>query len=268
MAPQYADLDTTPLRHPYSWVQKEDLLNWSDRVTGHAHGLHVPKTLSYEASPDSRPQYQRALSHTNKSSLDISAILGIECDTSVDKDDFWRMGYRHPVQLTNWAFAMAPQNPITVRYLANLAENIHQNASVLHKLDPLDLTGPPALTQAVKDHCEHELPGFDLNSVSGVGDSAGGRSKVAVGDILVLPITGFSYEGPSCCIFSCLRLKQSWPRVIPQHGQSSLYSCSRKTTPRCRRHLAAGKRQSCRGQTLPDVPGSMQRLEQSGMKQS
>lgn len=54
-------------------------------------------------------------------------------------------------------------------------------------LDPLVLTGPAGITGAVKKWLErHE--GVDWNSLTGLED--GGRSK-RVGDVVVLPITGF-----------------------------------------------------------------------------
>lgn len=85
----------------------------------------------------------------------------------------------------------------------------------LKRIDPLDLTGPPAFTRTAKAHCEEEDPEFKWTSLSGRSDPVGGRGKVAAGDILVLPITGFS---PG---------RASWPHNMGsqslQHPNARLY---------------------------------------------
>lgn len=164
-----------------------------DKESGESYGLHSVIRKSYVAPAASPPKYQRVLSHFESELPAVGAILGIECDTAPDADDFWRMGYRYPIQLTNWAFAMAPQHPLATRYLVDLGHNIHTNITRLEEVDPLDLTGPPALTLAVKEHCESEVPNFRWNSLGGLDDPPGGRGKIAAGDVLILPITGFSY---------------------------------------------------------------------------
>jgi len=173
-------------------VQDEDLQEWTDKESAKKYGLHAVTRKSYIAPAASPPKYQRVLSHFEATSTTVGAILGIECDTAPEADDYWRMGYSYPVQLTNWAFAMAPQHPLATRYLADLGRNIHANITRLEEIDPLDLTGPPAVTLAVKEHCESEQPDFRWNSLGGLEDAPGGRGKIAAGDVLILPITGFS----------------------------------------------------------------------------
>jgi hypothetical protein len=59
----------------------------------------------------------------------------------------------------------------------------------LKSLDPLILTGPDAITVASQSWLE-ETAGLRWNALTGLYD--GGRSKL-VGDVLILPITGFRY---------------------------------------------------------------------------
>lgn len=119
-------------------------------------------------------------------------MYGIEADTPPERDDYWRSGYAYPIQITNWALAMAPHHPTAARYLNQITDMIKNNATRLSEVDPLDLTGPPALTKAVKNHCEDISTQFNWNAVSGLHDPPGGRGKVVGHDTLILPITGFS----------------------------------------------------------------------------
>ena len=88
--------------------------------------------------------------------------------------------------------AMAPQHPIASHYLAQVTNEIMQNATRLIEVEILDLTGPPAFTKAVKALCESEDPNFRWASLSSRADPANATGKVAAGDVVVLPITGFS----------------------------------------------------------------------------
>lgn len=122
------------------------------------------------------------------------SVFGIECDTPPPPDNsYWRYGYTYPVQVTNWALAMAPHHPIAAQFISNLATTIAQNITRLRDIDPLDITGPPALTTAIQAVAHAEEPQLDWQSLSGLnGDPVGGRGKVVAGDSLILPITGFS----------------------------------------------------------------------------
>lgn len=124
--------------------------------------------------------------------MNVAAIYGIEADTSPESDDYWRAGYTYPVQLTNWAFAMAPHHPAASLFLKQVEQDIKDRAATLAREDPLDLTGPPAFTKAIKQYTEEVEQDFRWEGVSCLHDSVGGRGKVVAGDILVLPITGFS----------------------------------------------------------------------------
>ncbi|KAE8317094.1 putative deacetylase LmbE-like domain-containing protein [Aspergillus transmontanensis] len=169
----YGDMDTEPLRNPSSWITTDDLRNWEDSETN----------------------------QTYKAAGPIRAIVGLEADCPPESDAYWRMGYAGPVQLTQWSLAAAPGHPIFQTFLDRLSANlknttfrrgsrIHgtEDQEALNRIDPLVLTGPAAFTEAVKEWLETTIR-LRWNALSGLTD--GGQSKV-VGDILVLPITGFS----------------------------------------------------------------------------
>jgi hypothetical protein len=136
--------------------------------------------------------YRKAVQRNKSDAVEVAAIVGIEADNEEDRDDYWRMGYSFALQLTNWAMAMAPQHPIASHYLAQVTTEIMQNATRLREVEILDLTGPPAFTKAVKALCEAEDPSFRWHSLSSRADPPRSTGKVAAGDIVVLPITGFS----------------------------------------------------------------------------
>jgi hypothetical protein len=191
---QYGDIDSKPLTHPSRWVEPVDLAAWTDE-NGNNHTQHQPLTQAYIApkgAPTSYAQILRLQKIVPKKT--VSAIFGIEADNSPAPDDtYWRMGYSYPVQLTNWALAMAPQHPIAEQFLSALASRIQTDKDDLPRIDPLDLTGPPALTRIVKAHAEKAEPGLVWQSLSSLGDhTPGGHSKIIAGDALILPITGFS----------------------------------------------------------------------------
>ncbi|KAE8395933.1 hypothetical protein BDV23DRAFT_144017 [Aspergillus alliaceus] len=169
----YGDMDTEPLRNPSTWIAPGDLLKWKD------------------------PETNEMYSATGT----VRAIVGLEADCPPQGDEYWRMGYAQPVQLTQWAFASAPRHPIFQRFIDRLSASLdpflHGNGSAvqikapqetLQDLDPLVLTGPAAFTEVVKGWLT-TTTGLRWNALSGLDD--GGESKV-VRDILVLPITGFS----------------------------------------------------------------------------
>jgi alpha 1,6-mannosyltransferase len=127
--------------------------------------------------------------------------MGIEADTDPNTNQYWRMGYSHPVQLTNWAMASARQHPILYRYMDRLqdklvtekyatmqSENITR-AKAAKDHDPLTRTGPAAVTDTAITWLKKQV-GLRWNALTGRKD--GGRAKLA-SDVLVLPITGFRY---------------------------------------------------------------------------
>jgi mannosyltransferase OCH1-like enzyme len=169
----YGDLDTYPLRAPATWIAPSDLAPWVDMETGASYNFTGP----------------------------VSAIFGIEADCPPDTDDYWRLGYTNPVQLTQWALASAPQHPVLVRFMDTLLQRLDEVAShhggtlkspsafrELKSLDPLLLTGPDAITVSTQTWLG-EIAGLRWNALTGLYD--GGRSKL-VDDVVILPITGFS----------------------------------------------------------------------------
>lgn len=183
---QYADVDARPLKHPKQWIYEDDLTPWIDTYTKATHTVHEPSSNSSWSLGDETLSYD--------SRRPINAIFGIEADNPPDPDtSYWRMGYSHPVQVTNWALAMAPQHPVASQFVSMLRSNITRNEDHLRGIDPLDLTGPPALTTAVRAVAQRDDAGLSWDALSGRnGDPDGGRGKVVAGDALILPITGFS----------------------------------------------------------------------------
>lgn len=132
----------------------------------------------------------------------IRAIVGLEADCLPDSDLYWRMGYFYPIQLTQWSFAWAPGHPILQLFIKQLLKTMqavseknggqlqsYSAQRALYDIDPLNLTGPVAFTDAARGWLEINW-GLRWNALSGGDD--GGLSKL-VGDVLVLPITGFRY---------------------------------------------------------------------------
>lgn len=190
-------MDSKPLRHPSTWVQASDLDDWFDE-RGNKHAQHQPQQPSY-VTPDSAPASY--MSSTWIMSADrgvtkeaVNAVFGLEADNLPEPDHkYWRMGYTFPIQLTNWAMAMSPHHPVSNLFLSELIARVRENIDILPTIDPLNITGPPALTRIIKDYAENTEPKFAWQSLSNRGSHIpGGRAKIIAGDVLVLPITGFS----------------------------------------------------------------------------
>lgn len=159
-------------------MQEEDIQPWTDET------LHA--------------------TFTGDSENPVSLILGIEADTYEDSDTAWRAGYTYPVQLTQWTLAGAPHHPVMTKFLKDFSSSVlnysrqtagnvpSSNAEIsklLKGIDPLELTGPAAITAVTKDYLAKKA-GLRWQALSGLDD--GGRSKL-VQDVLILPITGFRY---------------------------------------------------------------------------
>ncbi|KAF2724493.1 glycosyltransferase family 32 protein [Polychaeton citri CBS 116435] len=196
----YADIDTDPLRHPYSWVYDTDLLPWTESGSDMVHTLHKPANLTQAVSTRISDHHRSKLSPEalelalNPKIASVGAIFGIEADNPPAPDStYWRMGYFFPVQITNWAMALSPLHPAADAYLQALESAIARNRDVLPTIDPLELTGPPALTSAVSTFAKQSRTELSWDALSSrLDDHAGGRGKIVAGDILILPITGFS----------------------------------------------------------------------------
>ena len=196
-------MDTQPLRSPGTWIAPSDLEAWSDPIT------NTNYSVAYREGSSSR-------------SRPVGIILGLEADCDPEADQYWRMGYSYPVQLTQWALASSPAHPLLQRYMDNLnrrldgvadrnggdlrAMKAHQE---LQALGPLILTGPAAITVAAMSWLA-ENAGMRWNALTGLHD--GGRSKV-VEDVMILPITGFRYGvAPiGCANASDIRQSRSRP---------------------------------------------------------
>ena len=176
---QYGDIDTLPLRNPASWLDATDVTPWTDPETG--------KTYSTAA-------------HSSSKTQPIQLILGIEGDNRPDTDDFWRMGYNYPIQVTQWALASAPNHPILNKFISDFAAQVDEirrpfkgdakaMKNAIYRVDPIVLTGPAAVTLAAMEYLKEEKD-LRWDALTGLVDH--GRSK-AVGDTLIFPITAFRY---------------------------------------------------------------------------
>jgi hypothetical protein len=127
-------------------------------------------------------------------------ILGIEGDNRPDTDDYWRMGYNYPIQVTQWALASAPNHPILQKFISDFAAQVEEirrpfkgdakaTKNAIYRVDPIVLTGPAAVTLAAMEYLEIEKD-LRWDALTGLVDH--GRSK-AVGDTLIFPITAFRY---------------------------------------------------------------------------
>lgn len=132
--------------------------------------------------------------------MSVALILGIEADTNPKSNDYWRMGYFYPIQLTQWALASSPGHPVLLRFIDTLSRQLQAisidnggnltsptAAEELRRLGPLALTGPAAVTVATRSWLYDQV-GLRWNALSGL--TYGGRSKL-VEDVLIFPITGF-----------------------------------------------------------------------------
>ncbi|KAF9886714.1 hypothetical protein FE257_011228 [Aspergillus nanangensis] len=167
----YADIDTSVLRSPATWINESDLDPWNDPLTGAEYNYTGP----------------------------INAIFGLEGDFPSGTDDYWRGGYYYPVQLSQWALAAAPGHETLsefVDYIRGQLDTVSSSGQLawtkefqqLMEVNPVRATGPAAVTGTVQKWLE-EKAGLRWNALSGLED--GGISK-RVEDVLILPITGFS----------------------------------------------------------------------------
>ncbi|KAK2616303.1 hypothetical protein QQS21_000737 [Conoideocrella luteorostrata] len=186
----YGDVDTVPLKHPADWIGKHDISVWTDDQTGNTYGAELPKEQPTYPQPDPvdiRP---------------VNLLWGLEADTDPETNQYWRMGYDFPVQLTNWAMASAPQHPVLYRFMDRLQDKLEAEKQSLLQTpdgkqpkehDPLTRTGPAAVTETTMKWLQKQV-GLRWNALTGLHD--GGRAKL-VSDVLILPMTGFRYVQPS-----------------------------------------------------------------------
>ena len=191
----YADADSEPLKHPYEWIYESDLTPWKEASLNRSHALPKGGLEAHGETTDYRPNQEMISHRSADSSSPINAILGVEADAP--DPAYWRRGFRFAVQLTNWALAMSPHHPVATQYIQNLQWQIVQSQSSLSSIDPVNITGPAALTAAVRDVTQKDEASLPWEALSGLnGDPKGGRGKVVNGDTLILPITGFNPGRP------------------------------------------------------------------------
>lgn len=181
------------MKHPFSWVHDADLLPWTEAPSQRSHTLHEPKR-AYDNIGGNASSFDKVIISGFRAEPSINAIFGIEADNHPAPDPtYWRMGYNFAVQVTNWALAMAPHHPVADQFIVSLRSAISLHRDNLSVVDPLDITGPPALTSAIRSVAQQSCPEFSWDALTGRnGDQPGGRGKVVAGDTLILPITGFN----------------------------------------------------------------------------
>ncbi|KAK5047601.1 hypothetical protein LTR84_006698 [Exophiala bonariae] len=200
----YSDVDTEPLRQPASWISSSDLTSCVDPITRSDYSFQDP----------------------------VGAMFGIEADCQPSRDDYWRMGYSYPIQLTQWTLASKPGHDVLLRFMDTLSQQLDDVASrndgslrsseavkELEHIGPVSLTGPVAVTNATMTLLSEQV-GLRWNSLTGLED--GGQSKL-VRDVLILPITAFRYVpdegGMATWVPSPLRTNQHESCIMPKdHG--------------------------------------------------
>lgn len=194
---QYGDIDSIPLIHPSYWIETNDLQPWYDEAGNKSiqqQRLEASLTTPADAPVSYISRTSSMTVKTGTKQKTVNAIFGLEADNLPEPDDtYWRMGYTFPVQVTNWALAMAPHHPVASQFLSDMAAKVEADKDILPTIDPLDITGPPALTRTLKNYTERVESNFTWQSLSSRGSHVrGGISKIVASDILILPITGFS----------------------------------------------------------------------------
>ena len=108
----------------------------------------------------------------------INCIIGVELDASTVTIDWFSV----KLQFTQWTFAATPGHPL-LQHVANTILYKHFATDI--KGGPHLITGPTIWTEAIVDYFARQ--GFtDTHSLRGLNE------PVLVGDVLVLPVTGFS----------------------------------------------------------------------------
>jgi alpha 1,6-mannosyltransferase len=145
------------------------MATWTDLKAGHNYGYYNDSLT---------PDYETQV---------VKLLWGLEADNDPESDAYWRQSYTYHQQLSQWAFAAAPQHPVFSQYMDNLRNYTEDNETAAQNSGPLKRTVPAAVTFATKSWLEDSL-GFRWTSITDVKD--GGKSKL-VDDTLILPITGF-----------------------------------------------------------------------------
>ena len=76
---------------------------------------------------------------------------------------------------------MAPHHSVADQYLGRLRSVVMQK-NELRGVDPLNVTGPPAFTEAVMTSVAERDRGLCWDALSGLNDPDGGRGKTVAGE--------------------------------------------------------------------------------------
>ncbi|KAM3555925.1 hypothetical protein ARSEF4850_005782 [Beauveria asiatica] len=127
----------------------------------------------------------------------IGMVIGIEADP--DRDD-WADWYSRRIQFCQWTIQSKPGHPIlrdAIARITNATLTLQANGklSSMHGSEGVvDLTGPALWTDTIMDYF-NDARFFDMTSTTGKIDYhnfTGMETSKRVGDVVVLPITGFS----------------------------------------------------------------------------
>ena len=121
----------------------------------------------------------------------VSMIIGLEVDacdaTSLNGRCIaqWERKWPRKIQVTQWTFAAAPHHPILERVIKRIEAATAEYLETGHEKRVMDWTGPGVFTDTIMEYFEEKY-GVKPEKFSGM------RKPVAVGDVLVLPLTAFS----------------------------------------------------------------------------
>lgn len=127
----------------------------------------------------------------------VGLVIGIEADP--DRED-WADWYSRRIQFCQWTIQSKPGHPVlreTIARITNatLSLKAEGRLSSMHGSDGVvDLTGPAVWTDTIMDYF-NDARFFDLVGTPGKIDYhnfTGMETSKRVGDVVVLPITGFS----------------------------------------------------------------------------
>jgi alpha 1,6-mannosyltransferase len=153
----YADVDTLCLKPVDQWVRAKNLESWT-----------------YKNQTFSKPEHG------------FNFIIGIEVDVPVWHGEKYLQYYSTPLQITQWAMAASPGQPVLGKAIGDIFNSIRQaSKDDLRWRDVTKLTGPAPWTSAV--FWSWKGYGIDWKDLRGFGD----KSRI-IGEQLVLPMTGFS----------------------------------------------------------------------------
>ena len=114
-------------------------------------------------------------------------IVGIETDVDPKHGKKWlNAQFVSPLQIVQWTMAAAPNHPVVLSAIESMTTSLATKSTLsIRTGDPIYLTGPGPWTFAVYNAWENE--GINWNFLRNFGN----RSRL-IGDILVLPTTGFA----------------------------------------------------------------------------